>query len=117
LINIGKNAIESMKDGGTLSVDASKQQKSVVISFADTGVGMTAEQIARLGTPYYSTKEKGTGLGTMVSFSIIKKMRGTIRIQSKVGKGTKCLLSFPSELAPASIIRNAESEADKASNQ
>jgi two-component system sporulation sensor kinase B len=66
-----------------------------VISVADTGIGMTEEQINRLGTPYYSTKDKGTGLGTMVSFSIIKKMGGTITIKSEPGKGTVYHISFP----------------------
>ena len=56
-----------------------------------------AEQIKRLGSPYYSAKEKGTGLGTMVSFGIIKKMNGRIQIESEVGKGTEFTLVFPED--------------------
>ncbi|RNB87221.1 hypothetical protein EDM56_16220 [Brevibacillus fluminis] len=95
LINIGKNAIEALQDGGSLTISAKKREGMVVIEIRDTGVGMTEEQIQRLGTPYYSTKEKGTGLGTMVSFTIIKKMNGTITIKSKPGKGTLFCIQFP----------------------
>ncbi|WP_310231474.1 ATP-binding protein [Brevibacillus nitrificans] len=96
LINIGKNAIEALRDGGTLEIRASKKNDHIIINLNDTGIGMTAEQIKRLGTPYYSTKDKGTGLGTMVSFGIIKKMSGKIEITSEPGKGTEYKLTFPS---------------------
>lgn len=95
LINIGKNAIESMQGGGILELKINKWNDHAVIIISDTGNGMTSEQIKRLGTPYYSTKEKGTGLGTMVSFGIIKKMNGKIDIKSEIGKGTEFVLSFP----------------------
>jgi len=95
LINIGKNAIEAMPNGGVLEIHVNKVGRDAVVSFADTGTGMTQEQIKRLGTPYYSTKEKGTGLGTMVSFNIIKKMNGKIEINSEVGKGTLFKIVFP----------------------
>lgn len=96
LINIGKNAIEALRYGGMLEIKASKKNDHIIINLNDTGIGMTAEQIKRLGTPYYSTKEKGTGLGTMVSFGIIKKMNGKIEITSEPGKGTEYKLIFPS---------------------
>ncbi|CAM4426305.1 ATP-binding protein [Paenibacillus alkaliterrae] len=95
LINIGKNAIEAMQGGGILELMTSTMNEDVVIVIRDNGSGMTTEQIKRLGTPYYSTKEKGTGLGTMVSFSIIKKMHGKIDIKSDVGVGTSFHLIFP----------------------
>lgn len=95
LINIGKNAIEAMPDGGTLRLMTGRLGDKASVTIRDTGSGMTADQINRLGTPYYSTKEKGTGLGTMISFSIIKKMDGRIDIKSEVGKGTEFTLAFP----------------------
>lgn len=95
LVNIGKNAIEAMSNGGTLEIKAYRLKDHVVIYISDTGIGMSAAQIRRLGTPYYSTKEKGTGLGTMVSFGIIKKMNGKIDIKSELGKGTLYTISFP----------------------
>jgi two-component system sporulation sensor kinase B len=95
LINIGKNAIEAMDDGGILEIKANKVNDHIVMVISDNGIGMTSEQIKRLGIPYYSTKEKGTGLGTMVSFGIIKKMNGKIEIKSELGKGTEYKIIFP----------------------
>jgi two-component system sporulation sensor kinase B len=95
LINIGKNAIEAMNNGGILEIKTNKINDQIVMVISDTGIGMTSEQIKRLGIPYYSTKEKGTGLGTMVSFGIIKKMNGKIDIRSELGKGTEFKIIFP----------------------
>lgn len=94
-INIGKNAIEAMINGGFLAISVKSKENLVSIVVSDTGVGMTEEQVRRLGTPYYSTKEKGTGLGTMVSFGIIKKMNGKIELKSELGKGTEYTIVFP----------------------
>ncbi|MBB6733111.1 ATP-binding protein [Cohnella zeiphila] len=96
LINIGKNAIEAMPSGGTLELQAEKRQGGFAVIIRDTGVGMSDEQIRRLGSPYYSTKEKGTGLGTMVSYNIIKRMNGRIEVASQIGQGTEFSLIFPS---------------------
>lgn len=95
LINICKNSIEAMPGGGVLKLRADKHQEGVVMVIRDSGAGMTQDQIKRLGTPYYSTKEKGTGLGTMVSFNVIKKMHGKIDIKSELGKGTEFVLTLP----------------------
>lgn len=98
LINIGKNAIEAMsKSGGVLEIGLKEQSHKILITMRDNGVGMTKEQISRLGTPYFSTKEKGTGLGTMVSFSLIRAMKGKIAITSEVGKGTEFEISFSAD--------------------
>jgi two-component system sporulation sensor kinase B len=94
LINIGKNSIEAMPDGGILTFTAHPLNGHVVISIGDTGIGMSKEQMNRLGTPYYSTKDKGTGLGTMVSFSIIRKMQGKIEVTSEVAKGTTYMITL-----------------------
>ncbi|WP_193556246.1 ATP-binding protein [Paenibacillus ginsengarvi] len=109
LINIGKNAIEAMNGEGVLRLGAAGDLSGrIVIRIADNGSGMSAEQITRLGTPYYSTKERGTGLGTMVSFSIIKNMAGQIQIQSKIGKGTEYTLTFPGIEGPQAPAAAAE---------
>lgn len=84
-----------MPEGGVLDFKLNAAGEAVVLTVCDTGVGMTEQQINRLGTPYYSTKEKGTGLGTMVSFGIIRKMDGKIDIKSEPGKGTEYNISFP----------------------
>ncbi|MEH7225948.1 HAMP domain-containing sensor histidine kinase [Bacillus sp. JJ1566] len=96
-INVMKNAIEAMPGGGQLLVETSYDRSNVSIVIRDTGLGMTKEQIERLGEPYYSTKgSKGTGLGMMVVYSIVKAMKGTIRVTSTVGEGTEFTFQFPS---------------------
>lgn len=94
-INIIKNGIESMEPGEKLIIHVKKVNEKVVILIKDTGKGMSAEQIEQLGTPYYSTKDKGTGLGTMVAFSIIKAMKGEVKVDSEIGKGTCFSISIP----------------------
>lgn len=97
LFNICKNAIESMPDGGSLSILTSTLNKRMIIKIIDTGSGMSPEQVARLGEPYFSINEqKGTGLGMMVVYRIIEGMGGTVKITSKVNIGTSVSLSLPS---------------------
>lgn len=95
LINLIKNGIESMPDGGKLHIHLQEYDRKAIITVTDAGIGMTDEQIERLGTPYYTTKVKGTGLGTMVMYSIVKAMQGEIKVESEVGKGTRFSLLFP----------------------
>jgi two-component system, sporulation sensor kinase B len=96
MLNVIKNGIESMPNGGNLSISMHKDEEHVIIEISDTGVGMTKEQINRLGEPYYSTKgAKGTGLGMMVAFSIIKAMEGTVQVKSEPGKGTTFKFQLP----------------------
>jgi two-component system sporulation sensor kinase B len=95
-LNIMKNCIEAMPHGGTLSINTMDKNDAVQIVIVDTGIGMTNEQIQKLGDPYFTTKgSKGTGLGMMVTFNIIKAMYGKIIIKSKVGKGTTFIIHFP----------------------
>jgi two-component system, sporulation sensor kinase B len=95
ILNIVKNGIEAMPDGGNIHIHTHLNQYHYVIVIEDTGIGMSEEQIKRLGEPYFSTKEKGTGLGMMVVYSNIKAMHGKIYVQSEVGKGTKFTIQFP----------------------
>ncbi|TDF96604.1 sensor histidine kinase [Paenibacillus piri] len=96
IINISKNGIEAMGErGGILTLSVIEQKDIVTVLISDTGSGMTEDQIRRLGTPYYSTKDKGTGLGTMVAFHIIQSMMGKVDIKSQVGRGTEYNIVFP----------------------
>nr|WP_316046707.1 ATP-binding protein [Planococcus glaciei] len=95
LINIIRNGIEAMPDGGTLDIAIKERKNEVSIKVKDAGNGMTKEEIQRLGEPYFSTKSKGTGLGMMVTYSIIRQMGGEIQVSSEKGKGTSFTLSFP----------------------
>ncbi|MFJ8266698.1 ATP-binding protein [Peribacillus asahii] len=95
LINILKNGIESMEANGTLHVIQTNNQDTIQIDIRDEGSGMTQEQINRLGEPYFTTKEKGTGLGMMVSYSIINQMDGQITVVSEQGIGTCFSIKLP----------------------
>jgi len=99
IINLIKNGIEAMPNGGKLAVSGfAGANDEVVVSIKDHGVGISQSQLKRLGQPYYSTKTRGTGLGLMISFDIIKRMQGKIEIESKEQVGTVITLLFPKML-------------------
>ncbi|WP_078409984.1 ATP-binding protein [Priestia abyssalis] len=92
LINLMKNAIEAMdamEGEGTITVHSRQNDRFVIIDIADTGIGMTPEEMKRLGTPFYSLKDRGTGIGLMVCYNIIEKYKGKIEVRSTKGKGTQ----------------------------
>lgn len=95
LINIMKNGIESIEQAGKMHIAATRQNKYVEVIIQDNGCGIPKEQVKRLGTPYLSTKEQGTGLGLTVSFEIIRRMNGSIDVQSQVGQGTTFTILLP----------------------
>ncbi|MFY0543184.1 PAS domain-containing sensor histidine kinase [Brevibacillus sp. H7] len=94
-INIIKNGIEAMPSGGILTIDVRVEADEVMIRFIDEGNGIPKEVIPKLGEPFYSTKEKGTGLGLMVSYKIIRDHRGRIAISSSIGQGTTVEIRMP----------------------
>ncbi|MBJ8028537.1 HAMP domain-containing sensor histidine kinase [Bacillus cereus group sp. N21] len=94
-LNLIKNSIEAMPNGGKLSIKSSACENKITIVIKDSGIGMTQEQINRFGEPYFSTKTRGTGLGTMVAVKIIETMNGTLDINSIVNKGTTLTITFP----------------------
>lgn len=94
-LNLIKNSIEAMPNGGKLSIKSSACENKITIVIKDSGIGMTQEQINRFGEPYFSTKTRGTGLGTMVAVKIIETMNGTLNINSIVNKGTTLTITFP----------------------
>ncbi len=96
LINIIKNAIEASTIGDLVLVTAGREREFVVIQVIDHGRGMSQEEIASLGTPFYSLKSKGTGLGMMICFNIVDKFKGTIDFNSSLGHGTTVTIRFQS---------------------
>ena len=109
VINLCKNSIEAMPDGGKLTLETRSNKSDFVIRIRDTGIGMTEDQLNRLGIPFYSTKDKGTGLGTMVSFSIIRNLHGHIDITSKPNEGSTFAISFRED----SRVKSGEFEQTK----
>lgn len=99
-INILKNSIEAMPTGGTIDVKVKvKEKDKVSICFIDQGSGIPEDRIPTLGEPFYTTKEKGTGLGLMISYKIIESHDGELRISSKINEGTmvEVILPMPSQ--------------------
>ncbi|WP_158582983.1 PAS domain-containing sensor histidine kinase [Lysinibacillus yapensis] len=95
-INLIKNAIEAMPNGGEIIVKAKKvNNQMVIIQISDEGIGIEEERIPKLGEPFYTTKEHGTGLGLMVCFRIIEQHGGTINISSQLNKGTSVDVCLP----------------------
>ena len=95
IVNIILNAADAMPDGGTLTIRNSINDRNVVIAFEDTGVGIPKENLARIFDPFYTTKEKGTGLGLAVSQNIIEKLNGSLSVESEPNKGSKFVITLP----------------------
>lgn len=96
LLNLLKNALESMKPGGTLTItmeNGENDQLKLVIE--DTGKGMNDVQLSQIFSPYFTTRSNGTGLGLPFVLKTMENHGGTITVSSKVGHGSRFVLSFP----------------------
>ncbi|MFF2483155.1 ATP-binding protein [Paenibacillus sp. NPDC058071] len=95
-INVIKNAIEAMSSGGSIEVRATLENDGqVAVYIKDEGPGMEKEQLSKIGQPFYTTKEEGTGLGLMVTYKIVDNHQGTITADSEKGEGTVFRIRFP----------------------
>ncbi|MDF2937138.1 MAG: hypothetical protein K0Q90_2511, partial [Paenibacillaceae bacterium] len=94
-INFIKNGMESMPGGGELHVHTEIRDQKAVVTFKDFGTGIPEDVLGRIGQPFLTTKEKGTGLGLAVSFSIIENHNGTVMVKSELGKGTVFTVQLP----------------------
>lgn len=95
LINVVKNAIDAMALGGTISIEGKMVDDYVHLIVKDQGCGISRDRLERIGEPFYTTKEKGTGLGLMVSLKIMKEHKGELKFNSEEGKGTTVSLILP----------------------
>jgi len=98
-INLIKNSFEAMQKGGELkiSTDYLASENLIRIEFLDNGPGMDQKTLEKLGTPFFTTKENGIGLGTMTSYRIIEELGGKLNIESEAGLGTKFIITIPIE--------------------
>ena len=95
LMNLVKNAVEAMPDGGQLWARTTSTSGGVALELIDTGCGVDDITLMHMFEPFYSTKEGGSGLGLPTARKIIEAHGGQITVQSEVGRGTKFLLEFP----------------------
>ena len=93
--NLVKNAMEAIRDGGTIDIDLDADDNDIIVVFRDNGIGMSEEQVIHLFEPYKTNKAFGTGLGLMISARIVRDHGGSISVESKPGEGTTFILKLP----------------------
>jgi signal transduction histidine kinase len=96
-INLIKNAVDAMPQGGTIDIASSQVGDSIEFTFADTGMGMTEQTKSRIFTPLFTTKAQGMGFGLAICRRIIEAHCGKIEVESVLGKGTKFTIALPVE--------------------
>ncbi|MFK9090441.1 ATP-binding protein [Bacillus salipaludis] len=94
-MNVIQNSLEAISNKGRIDVSIFSDETGVIVQFIDNGCGIPKERLSKLGEPYYSTKEKGTGLGLMTSFRIIESHKGKINIDSVEEEGTMVTIWLP----------------------
>ncbi|MGO4495048.1 ATP-binding protein [Paenibacillus sp. 2RAB27] len=96
LINVLKNAIESMESGGEIQITCrNRLNQDLIICVKDQGIGISAEKLAQLGEPFFTTKANGTGLGLMVCKRIVEAHGGKLSILSLINQGTTVEIALP----------------------
>ena len=95
LLNLYLNAIQTMEDGGTLSIGCSQDKDAIVITVADTGPGIDLDDLQQVFDPYFTTKPSGTGLGLAIVHKIVQAHHGRIDVRSEPGKGATFTIVLP----------------------
>jgi signal transduction histidine kinase len=110
LLNLVKNAIQVMPSGGQLTLRTRQNVHWVWVSIGDTGPGMSQAQLKSLFTPFFTTREEGSGLGLMVVQRIIRAHRGRIEVESQEGQGTEFRVFLPLQEQGPQLLNPASSE-------
>ncbi|MEW8987405.1 MAG: ATP-binding protein, partial [Bacillus sp. (in: firmicutes)] len=105
LLNVLRNAMESLEENGTVHISSKIEDRYVCIIIQDNGCGISKERLSKIGEPFYSTKEKGTGLGLMTSINIIEEHFGKIEIESEEDIGTTVKILLPIDKASKALSR------------
>ena len=96
VLNLAINALQAMPDGGSLRLYCRpSSRRRVALSVEDTGIGIPPENLPRIFDLYFTTKEKGSGIGLSMVFRIVQLHDGEVEVQSTPGGGTKFTLFFP----------------------
>ena len=94
-LNLLRNSREAMPRGGTVVVRTRRYEGGVEVELSDTGGGIPPEDLTRIFEPFYSTKERGTGLGLAFTRQVVEEQGGSIRCESAVGQGTTFVIRMP----------------------
>ena len=95
LLNLIRNALDAMPNGGTLTIASRQTKGNLQITFRDTGEGMTPETLAKLWSPLFTTKAKGMGFGLPIAKRFVEAHEGCISIETKPGKGSTFTMTLP----------------------
>lgn len=101
-LNLAKNAIESMPDGGELTIRTIEHEEAISVLFEDTGLGIPPENLKDIFYPFFTTRDKGTGLGLPIAYRIIEEHNGKIKVSSVPGQGTTFEIVLP--VNPSSLL-------------
>ncbi len=110
--NVIKNSLQAMKRHGTLRIRTDRDDTHVLISFIDTGSGMSAENLGRVFEPYFTTKPSGTGLGLLIVRRIVREHGGELSIESSEGKGLTLTIRLPYIDKRVRMLEAGDSERD-----
>jgi two-component system, NtrC family, sensor histidine kinase HydH len=105
LVNLVANAIEATPPGGDVLVEVRPLEDAAEIAVRDTGRGMAPEALRRLGTPFFTTREGGTGLGVVLAHTVIARHGGSLRYESEPGKGTTVRATLPRRARGVTTVR------------
>ena len=115
-LNLAQNAIQAMPKGGRLTIDcAAMPNRRVRVRVEDTGVGIAPENLTKIFELYYTTKERGTGVGLSMVYRTIQIHNGEIDVESTVGVGTTFIVVLPAcQCGPAAEVCADEFDRAKA---
>jgi two-component system sporulation sensor kinase A len=97
-VNLIKNAIDAMPNGGTLSITSRQEDRKLKIDFSDTGMGISEDVLPKLFAPLFTTKAQGMGFGLAICKRIAEAHGGTITVKTAIEKGTTFTVTLPIEL-------------------
>ncbi|MGY8688862.1 MAG: sensor histidine kinase, partial [Verrucomicrobiales bacterium] len=111
--NIIRNAMQAMSNEGQLLIHSDMDDYEVVLTFSDNGPGISAEAMAQVFDPYFTTKKSGTGLGLLIVRRVVREHGGEIELTSRPNEGTRVVVRLPRIQRPPRFLTGAGEEEAK----
>lgn len=106
ILNLTKNGVQAMPDGGTLAVRSRREARALVLEVEDTGIGISEQDQHHLFDPFFTNRPDGSGLGLWITFRLVQRMGGSIQVDSAPGRGSRFEVRLP--LTDAGAVEPAE---------
>ena len=106
VLNLTKNGVQAMPDGGTLAVRSWQEARALVLEVEDTGIGISEQDRHHLFDPFFTNRPDGSGLGLWITFRLVQRMGGSIQVDSAPGRGSRFEVRLP--LTDAGVVEAAE---------